>query len=344
MLPFLLCNGSVGIGTGWSTSVPAYHPKQIATLVKSYLLSDVPTPGPMVPWTRGFTGSVEKVSEGRYEVRGKARVLADGTVEISELPIGTWTTAYKETLESLITSGHMHKFTEHHGEDTVRFLVYGIKDPVVDGDFFKRFGLVDNISVSNLTAIDEEGRVQRFASVELMVERFVRVRLEGYMRRKVALVAALEAQLRELDIRVLFVDAVVGGRLVVMRRKHEDVVADVMRLSTTVTAASVDPLLSMPIRSLTQEKVESLRRKKIDMAATLAATRAKSEKDMWVDDIDNFLALWEKDMKNNELTATAGTVKDTVVTGKQAKSQRKRLIVFPVPKKTKRSKNSDKTN
>lgn len=48
----VLINGSEGIGTGWSSFVPNYNPRDIIANVRR-LLDDEPMQ-PMDPWYRGF--------------------------------------------------------------------------------------------------------------------------------------------------------------------------------------------------------------------------------------------------------------------------------------------------
>lgn len=48
----VLVNGSEGIGTGWSTFVPNYNPRDIVENIKR-LIADEPML-PMEPWYKGF--------------------------------------------------------------------------------------------------------------------------------------------------------------------------------------------------------------------------------------------------------------------------------------------------
>ena len=57
---------------------------------------------PMLPWWRGFKGTIKKVAEHKYDVVGVARKIDDTTVEITELPIHKWTQSYKAELEAMI--------------------------------------------------------------------------------------------------------------------------------------------------------------------------------------------------------------------------------------------------
>ena len=84
-----------GIGTGWSTFVPNYNPLDLIGNIRR-MLRDEPTV-PMVPWYRGFEGTVEpaggKAKEfgESFTVTGKIREIDETTVEISELPLRKWT-------------------------------------------------------------------------------------------------------------------------------------------------------------------------------------------------------------------------------------------------------------
>lgn len=55
----------------------------------------------MVPWWRGFRGSIKKAGDNKYEITGVVRKTSDTTVEITELPIHKWTQTYKAELETM---------------------------------------------------------------------------------------------------------------------------------------------------------------------------------------------------------------------------------------------------
>lgn len=63
VIPMILINGSQGIGTGWSTTVPNFNPLTIISNIKRMLNGEQLEP--MVPWYRGFTGEMEKIDEKR---------------------------------------------------------------------------------------------------------------------------------------------------------------------------------------------------------------------------------------------------------------------------------------
>lgn len=63
IVPTVLINGAEGIGTGWSTSVPNYNPRDVVANIRR-LLADEPME-PMHPWYRSFNGTIEEVAPAR---------------------------------------------------------------------------------------------------------------------------------------------------------------------------------------------------------------------------------------------------------------------------------------
>ena len=97
IMPIVLINGSTGIGTGWSSEIPQFNPLDILNNIRRLMLGEEVVQ--MTPWYRGFTGSVRRLGANQWMTKGKYRVLDSTTVEITELPIGTWTQDFKNILD-----------------------------------------------------------------------------------------------------------------------------------------------------------------------------------------------------------------------------------------------------
>jgi len=103
VIPLVLVNGGEGIGTGWSTSVPNYNPRDIISNIHRLIKKEEVIP--MHPWYRGYKGVIAEVSQGKYKVAGIWNKVNDSTLEITELPLGSWTQPYKDFLETLMGDG-----------------------------------------------------------------------------------------------------------------------------------------------------------------------------------------------------------------------------------------------
>ena len=63
IIPMVLVNGADGIGTGWSTKIPNYDPREIVKNLRRMLNGQEPED--MSPWFKGFTGTIEGIGEQR---------------------------------------------------------------------------------------------------------------------------------------------------------------------------------------------------------------------------------------------------------------------------------------
>ncbi|KAI8849905.1 DNA topoisomerase [Chytridium lagenaria] len=298
ILPMILVNGTEGIGTGWSSSIPNYNPRDV--IDNLYRLMEGEELQPMHPWYRGFTGPVEYIGDNKYRVTGTIRKTSDNTVEITELPVKMWTQTYKEMLEGWMMGDEDKKvqpwikdYKEYHTDATVHFIVTlsdeQMKAAEAEG-LEKKFKLVTTISTTNLVCFDLEGRIWKYATVEDLIKDFYRLRVQYYVKRKESMLNKLTIEWTRLDNKARFIMEIIQGKLVVQNRKKADIVRDLRARDykpfpkakgraekkgeeedeeedqgntlgkKDESAQDYDYLLSMAIWSLTSEKVDQLKK------------------------------------------------------------------------------------
>ena len=123
IVPLVLINGSEGIGTGWSTSIPNYNPNDVIANINRLL--DGEDMQAMSPWYRDFHGSIHPMplNENRFHVRGCVEKLNTTTLRITELPIGVWTNTYTTTLTQYADDKMIESFTNVSTDTGVCFEV-----------------------------------------------------------------------------------------------------------------------------------------------------------------------------------------------------------------------------
>ena len=104
IIPTVLVNGTEGIGTGWSSNIPCFNPREIVLSIKNKIKN-----GSFLkinPWYKGFQGEIKEdpKKEGTFIVRGKYHWSEEepSTVIITEIPIKKWTDDYKIFLQELM--------------------------------------------------------------------------------------------------------------------------------------------------------------------------------------------------------------------------------------------------
>ena len=359
ILPMVLVNGGEGIGTGWSTSIPNYNPADLCEALTT-LLDSSSADGELEdfegiknrlserlhPWYRGFTGKVEQIAADKYRVSGTWRKVDAETLEITELPIGSWTQSYKEMLEGMLTGTSsssaaassannedgsaatsttkntppfIKDFREYHTDTTVKFVITlspaNMAAAEAEG-IEKKFKLSTTISLNNLVCFDALGRIRKYSSpVEILLD-FYPLRLAYYQKRKAHLVDALTEDWNRLENKVRFIEEIASGALKVQNKRKADLVKELAAREYKsfdnrdapeeyADAAADEPksmkaydyLLNMPISSLTAERAAQLRSERDAKEAALSELLARSPKDLWRADLQEFLNAWRETEK-----------------------------------------------
>lgn len=234
ILPMLLINGSEGIGTGWSTSIPSHHPIQVIDNLLLLLdaveqeqeISSVALQS-MAPWFKGFRGDVVQHGDQSFVTRGRIEQVNTTTLRISELPVGKSIEDYKKFLWELVAKKSIRSFAEHHSERDVRFDVTLAKtelarystDGKIDREsedyeaLVKLFKLESSLSTSNMHAFGTHGKLDKFDNSEAILRAYFGVRLELYHARKAHLEHKHSKEVLKLSNRIRFIDAVAHGDL-----------------------------------------------------------------------------------------------------------------------------------
>eukprot|EP00747_Dinoflagellata_sp_TGD_P131237 gnl/TRDRNA2_/TRDRNA2_174938_c5_seq1.p1 gnl/TRDRNA2_/TRDRNA2_174938_c5~~gnl/TRDRNA2_/TRDRNA2_174938_c5_seq1.p1 ORF type:complete len:1261 (-),score=369.85 gnl/TRDRNA2_/TRDRNA2_174938_c5_seq1:302-4027(-) len=245
IIPMLLVNGADGIGTGWSTSVPAYNPRDIIKNLRSFVSGEDLID--LHPWYNGFTGSIEEAKEnGKFEVCGTVVAKGGNKVDITELPVKKWTQDYREFLEEQLKTGDkkskglLEDYTEQHTERTVHFelqlseegMEYLEEDDEEESTqeaLVKALKVRTSVSTNNMILFDSEGKIRKYESANDILVEFACVRLRVYNQRKEFLLARLTKECEILSAKARFIKLVVNGTIVIKRRKIADLIKELQQ-------------------------------------------------------------------------------------------------------------------
>lgn len=235
ILPMVLVNGSEGIGTGWSTFIPNYNPRDIAANIRR-LLNDEATV-PMHPWYRGFKGSIQKANNARvdgatYTITGIIEAVDSTTLRITELPVRRWTQDYKDFIDSLRPDeknkdkeAFIEDCTAQGDNDDVYFeLKLSEKNMNIakEEGLLKKFKLTTTIGTTNMHLFDSDGKIRKYDTPEQILEEFFKLRLQFYFKRKEVLLQNMKLDLKKLENKARFIRCVVNNEIVVNNRKRAD--------------------------------------------------------------------------------------------------------------------------
>ena len=340
VVPLVLINGATGIGTGYSTSVPSYRPTEVVRAVRLRLEGHARDETLIaLPWHRGFRGVIEATgAEGARKARARGVLVREGPtlVRVDELPVGYWTDDFKAALDLLVEKSPDMRSASNKSTDTaVRFEVTFASAAAADAwlmpspspspsDISRleaelKMATTKGLSTTNMHLFNARGQIRKYASPWDIVDEFVAERRAGYERRREHVLRRLGRELLVLRNRVLFVEAVLDGRL---RLNVERVELDMeaLGLARLLAPGSAGPapvkiddgaadaddggggsavdavddgtsgsfgyLLSMPMASMTRARKDALDRQAAAKAAELAAAETRTALDEWRGDLD----------------------------------------------------------
>jgi len=321
IIPTILVNGAIGIGTGYSTNIPQFNPEEI---IKIYLgliaeiktnIGDVLTIeniqesiqmirekeiDEIEPYYLGFKGEIYKNEKGIYNSKGVYKWVNDSTIEITELPIGTWTENYKEFLEDLIVKNnpHLKSFESHYTAKNVRFILKlsdGAKELLGD-KVLQEFNLTSSklLGMNNLHLFTSKGNIKKYANVAEIIKNWSYIRIEKYQERKENQLKVMESNYLILSAKIRFIIEVIEGTIIIMNKKLKDVEEQLETKGYYKNEDSYSYLLRMPISQLTTEKKEELEFEVAKLKTEIEELKLTSIMTIWENELLLLLEEWMK--------------------------------------------------
>jgi DNA topoisomerase II len=378
IIPTVLLNGAEGIGTGWSSQVPCYNPKDLIANVRRMLNAE--SPQELIPWYRGFEGSIvpavtsfagaQDTSDGgdetsltehirtasckSFDIHGIAiHGDTEAEVKIRELPVRSWTTPYKEFIETSVSGNStgasavgntkkdvvklpfVRQYSDQSTENKVSF-VLSLTDTGVEAmrstGAHKLLKLSGSVTTSNMMLFDAAGRIAKYNDTTAIFQEFFAVRHNLYDRRRAYILSTLQAELDGLENKQRFVLLVINGKFVVAKRKKAEIVADLQKhgfkpmpksakratgpiagegthsdmdeenfnivqssVPTSTSDHDYDYLLSMPLWSLTMERVDMLCTERSRKEEEMRVMEKTTVADLWLHDLTRLEAVLAED-------------------------------------------------
>ena len=302
ILPMILVNGcTAGIGTGWSCSVPSFNPLDIVKCIKIWLKNgnsifrDVEEDGEMVtysvlpelvPWYKGYTGKIEKFDDTRFKSYGNITKPSKNKAIVNELPIGMWTEKFKENLEDLLESKMIKGMKNYSTPKDVKFEITesdnGINCTV---DTLK---LKTTLHISNMVLFIGNGKLQKFDSIDEIIDLFCKKRFEFYILRKNRKLKILKENLKYSKNKKKFLEDVMAERIIVYKKTNEFLENKLETENYDRKDESFDYLLNMNIRSFTKDRLDKLLSDISKIELDIRKLEETDVKELWLNDLNSF--------------------------------------------------------
>ena len=316
IIPLVLVNGIRGIGTGYSSHIPAHNPKDIVKCIQC-CLNNEPMPA-IKPYYKDFKGTIEKiedstnyVSVGIYDIPKKK----GNKIIIKELPIGTWTQNYKLYLDTKMIDKSVkgpkakqqfiRSYVDHSTESDVYFEITCIPafyNKHISSDFtvideqklLQDLKLTSNseTNYNNMHLFNANHIIQKYNNVHDIILDYVKIRKNCYGVRKEHMLNKLSLECNILQNKVRFIRAIIDNSLDI-KNKPIDVISSKLeelkydKKKNSKEEETYDYLTHMPIYSLTKEKVDELEKSLSTKENDRSILESKSTEDLWKEDLED---------------------------------------------------------
>ncbi|VCX40920.1 unnamed protein product [Gulo gulo] len=231
IIPMVLINGAEGIGTGWSCKIPNFDIREVVNNIRR--LMDGEEPLPMLPSYKNFRGTIEELAPNQYVISGEVAILNSTTIEISELPIRTWTQTYKEqVLEPMLngtekTPPLITDYREYHTDTTVKFVVKMTEEKLAEAErvgLHKVFKLQTSLTCNSMVLFDHVGCLKKYDTVLDILRDFFELRLKYYGLRKEWLLGMLGAESAKLNNQARFILEKIDGKIIIENKPKKELI------------------------------------------------------------------------------------------------------------------------
>ncbi|NBU98416.1 MAG: hypothetical protein EBS19_09435, partial [Spirochaetia bacterium] len=303
IIPMVLVNGAKGIGTGFSTDIMCYNPKDIIAYLKNKLQDNNTTQSiDFAPYYEGFQGTIEKVNETKFLFKGSYQVIGPDKIRVTELPVGFWTQDFKEHLESLQElvdkegkkiPSVIKDYDDMSKDTSVDFTITFQKGKLEElegtkGDYScngleKLLKLYSTNSTTNMNLFNATDRLRKYDTVAQIIDDYFETRLEYYSIRKSYLIKTLQQQLLVLTNKSRYIQELLEDTIDLRKKKKPEITALLLEKKYDVIDNDEEfkYLIKMPMDSVSEENVAKLLAEHKNKSEELEKVQSTSIQEMW---------------------------------------------------------------
>jgi len=320
ILPMVLVNGGKGIGTGFSYEGLCYNPTQIIQHLRWKLKGSKGAKPVIEPYYEGFKGTITKICDikdamdqskvyKKYLIKGVYKIVGVDKIQITELPIGSWTDDYKKFLEALIEDTNTNKpkskkkiiknyidmSTDTAIDITIR-LVTGVMQKLLPkksdygcNQLEKALGMYTTRTTTNMNLFDSHQHLKKYINVYEIMDSYYVNRYNLFIKRKEHQLKVIEHQLIKISNRAKFIqEQIEEPPTLILRKKKKHEVIELLKQKNYDIINDDEEykyLRTMPIDSVEEENVQKLLSELGDKKSAQDILKGETVEDIWLGEL-----------------------------------------------------------
>lgn len=304
IIPTVLCKNNIGVAVGYSMHNQAYNPIDIIDACKEVIEARADKKDKIQtiirPYIRGIKKSNWKFEEGNWYNYGEWKFnQTKDLMIVTDLPADISYEDFEKLLYKYKDEDYIKDWKNKSVDGGVNYeitfpkkqLAIEMKRDRSGKRLANKFKLIKQVPEDLLWLLDENHKLKYFQNKNEVVEYFVNYRMTIYTERKKKLVKILEQRYKENSDLVKFIELVCKGKLKIRNRSKADIKIDMDEFKLPMT------LISTPMSKCTIEERDELLKQNEEIKKELEYIRNTSEKQMYINDLNELKKELEKDFK-----------------------------------------------
>ena len=304
IIPTVLCKNNIGVAVGYSMHNQAYNPIDVIDACKEVIEARADKKDKIQtiirPYIRGIKKSNWKFEEGNWYNYGEWKFnQAKDLMIVTDLPADISYEDFEKLLYKYKDEDYIKDWKNKSVDGGVNYeitfpkkqLAIEMKRDRSGKRLANKFKLIKQVPEDLLWLLDENHKLKYFQNKNEVVEYFVNYRMTIYTERKKKLVKILEQRYKENSDLVKFIELVCKGKLKIRNRSKADIKIDMDEFKLPMA------LISTPMSKCTIEERDELLKQNEEIKNELAYIRNTSEKQMYINDLNELKKELEKDFK-----------------------------------------------
>ena len=336
VFPLLLANGAQGIGTGFRCCLPNFCPIQIYNYLCNKLQKkdELNKDFKFIPHYRGFRGRVLEESSSKFIFCGCCERTGPTTIQITELPVGTWLDPYIQSLEKNGKTW-IKDILNNSSDQVVNITIVSTKEELdkLEGNrlpdqygitpIYHALSLTSKITTSYMYLFGHNEQLQKYETVGSIIDEYFVHRLALYKRRKQYLLDKYDHQQKVLQEKIRFIQGVMNGTYVLKGKttheiaemlwndgfgqipsrgddtntKEEKIDEDDDHDNTTQTSSKIKcvrPLINMPMVNMSKDNVVKFQKENDHLSQMITDVQKTSTRLMWKRELDKVIECYRE--------------------------------------------------
>jgi DNA topoisomerase-2 len=342
IIPMILVNGTDGIGTGFSSKILSYNPIEIINWLEQRL-TNAPSDNMQKnfqPYYHGFKGSISTIGENRYLVKGCYHKIKEDTIEVTELPIGFWTTDFKEHIETLLSDNKTSKkesiikdYNDNSTDTVVNFVITLLPGALNKLESItlenncngleKALKLFTTQTCTNMHLFDSDEKLKKYDNIIEILEEFYVARLELYRKRKIYQIQQMEKDLVVLSNKAKYIIELLDGTIDLRRKKNNEIVDLLTEKKYDKIEESFKYLIKQPMDCVSEENVAKILSDKANKVKELEYLRNLTVEEIWNSELNDLKIEYTKQYLQEKKNENVVLVKPNKKDKKDKKDKKK---------------------